>query len=270
MKKNLPLFTVIAYLISSFGCNVAAQIGINTEKPLSLLHVDAAANNGTGTVLDPSLTYDDVVFTNEGKIAAGKTTAIANLDIRATSGNSAIGIGNTTQTAAQAGAGAVRYNSSTKCLEFSDGNVWSCMPSVARKLQVIAQKNVPQNISVSTLTTVNNWGTIKDNTEGAYNATTGIFTAPRTGRYAVSFIYSFNSGAINANTQIEAQIEYNSLFLKYLKAFPSAITSTSTAYISGIVSLNAGQQLSPKIWQTTGSTKSISTTGNTRFSLVEL
>lgn len=269
MKTNLPLFTVIVYLLSSVGCNVAAQLGINTEKPLSLMHIDAAANNGTNTV-DPALFSDDVIFTDEGKLAAGKTTAIANLDIRATSGNSAIGIGNTSQTAAQAGAGAVRFNTSTKCLEYSNGTVWSCMPSVARKLQVLSQKNVAQNISVSTLTTVSNWATIKDNTEGAYNAATGIFTAPRTGRYAVSFIYSFNSGAINANTQIEAQIEYNSLFLKYLKAFPSAITSTSTAYISGIVSLNAGQQLSPRIWQTTGSTKTISTSGNTRFSLVEL
>lgn len=74
MKRltNTILFTFILHL--AFG-----QIGINTENPLTLFHVDGARDNSAS----PSTAQisNDIAITTGGNIGAGTLTPVAKLDI---------------------------------------------------------------------------------------------------------------------------------------------------------------------------------------------
>ena len=77
MIKNAYL----SILFILFSGVVSAQIGINTESPLSssLLHVDAKRNSSGN-----SNTTDDVVVSSQGYLGVGTTSPVSNLSINGT------------------------------------------------------------------------------------------------------------------------------------------------------------------------------------------
>lgn len=79
MRKNLLLFSLFFIIF------LQAQVGINTENPLGLLHVDA----GTG-----GSTSDDVIISNDGKVGIGTTAPSNKLSIVTTGSNTGLHLPN--------------------------------------------------------------------------------------------------------------------------------------------------------------------------------
>jgi len=58
-----------------------AQVGIQTEKPVQLLHIDAARNNNNAIPTTPAQKQDDVVVTEDGNMGIGITEPTHKLEI---------------------------------------------------------------------------------------------------------------------------------------------------------------------------------------------
>ena len=86
MKKNLLLLAIF-----SFTC-LNAQVGINTENPQGVLHVDAAGNtNGAAN------TSDDVVVSTTGNVGVGTIAPAAKVDIRTSTASGGLRLQDGTQ-----------------------------------------------------------------------------------------------------------------------------------------------------------------------------
>lgn len=75
MRKKILLLMGIF----SFEVLLYAQIGINTEEPMALFHIDASGNNSTAPVATRS--DDDVVITADGKMGLGTVDPQQQLEI---------------------------------------------------------------------------------------------------------------------------------------------------------------------------------------------
>lgn len=75
MKKKVLLLMGIY----SVGTMLWAQVGINTDNPQGIFHVDAAADNATSF---PLKYENDVIVTADGKLGIGTITPQARLDLR--------------------------------------------------------------------------------------------------------------------------------------------------------------------------------------------
>ena len=90
---NKIILTYISLLI----CNICiAQIGINTENPKTLLHIDGAStpattNPPTGNI-STAQAADDIVITNQGNVGIGTIAPTTKLDIISQSAGGAIRI----------------------------------------------------------------------------------------------------------------------------------------------------------------------------------
>ena len=83
--KNIYLTIYILLLATGIGISQEKGIGINTENPQAIFHIDAKKDNGD--IPNPVNTSDDVVFTTEdnipyyGKVGVGKINPDVSLDI---------------------------------------------------------------------------------------------------------------------------------------------------------------------------------------------
>lgn len=101
-------FYILVLLFSSLTF-LKSQVGINTSFPAQALHVDGQKDNTSVSPTNNEFA-NDVVFTTTGKIGVGVLNPVTRLDTRSTvNTDNSIGIGKTTQTAAEAEAGAMRY-----------------------------------------------------------------------------------------------------------------------------------------------------------------
>lgn len=71
---------ILVILFCSLCTGLVAQIGVYTESPSQLLHIDAAKNNNNASPSVSQMT-DDVVFTTDGKLGLGVTDPKAKLHI---------------------------------------------------------------------------------------------------------------------------------------------------------------------------------------------
>ncbi|WP_256038951.1 hypothetical protein [Chryseobacterium sp. EO14] len=195
---------LIGFLL--FGKISAQNVGIGTSNPENVLHVDAKKNNPQIPSADASYYYDDVVINENGFLGIGTKNPVTRVDVRSKGDNNAIAVGNTSQTAANAGAGAVRYNGTN--LEYSDGTTWIVLPVVTPNAFVLAGKVSSQSVNDNTTSTVVNWSENKDLTE-SFNPATGIFSANKDGRYLVTFNFEFQTATLGTNAYVEAIITSN-------------------------------------------------------------
>jgi hypothetical protein len=214
-----------------------------------------------------------------GNIGIGNTTPNAKLDIRTNPTNTSdpgsgyLGIGTTTTAANTAGAGAIRYSTSSGgILEYSNGINWNTLEGTVSKATVIATKTTSQTINDQTPTNITDWSEVTDNAN-AFDPATGLFTAPRSGNYVFNFSYAFsNSAYTNSNNLvIEAWMTCsdNTKLRKQLLAAPVNISTRCGAMISFVVNLNLGETIRPSIWHATGVSRSLEN-GFNNLSIVEL
>jgi hypothetical protein len=220
-----------------------------------------------------------------GNVGIGNTSPNARLDIRtnptSTSdpGAGLLGIGTAASTAANtAGAGAVRYSTASGgALEFSNGTNWNTLTSNVQKATVVAKKTSAQSVSDLTSTDVTNWDEITDLTSN-FNPTTGVFTAPRSGNYVVSFSFNFDFGAINAGTVVEAHLISSGGTTndkKSVVSYPASGSAPAGAAITFTIKLASGETVKPVVWHSLGATKSLRVgtgvnDGFVNFSVAEL
>lgn len=185
-----------------------SQTGVHTRTSAHALHIDAGKDNATAVTSSQEL--NDVIVTADGKMGIGTLEPVTKVDLRSADQKGIVGLGATAQTAASAGAGALRYDTSTKALQYSDGVAWHTIPDKAPpKALVMANKSISQVISQNSDSQyIKEWVKVVD-TEGNFDASTGIFTATRDGFYIVSFSMTLASADIANNSVVETIIESN-------------------------------------------------------------
>lgn len=201
MKKELYSILIL-FLISSVV--VFGQTGVQTKQSQGVLHIDGQKDNSG--VPTQNQRKNDVVFTEDGYLGVGILNPDTRVDIRSGEQTSIVGIGQTSRTAAEVGAGVLRYNEADDMMEYSDGLNWyplSDMPPP--KAVVVATKTNTQTFANNSGTTITNFNTVEDN-YNAFNNSSGVFTAPREGYYYVSLNYTLSSGVVNNNSYIESVI----------------------------------------------------------------
>ncbi|PQA94481.1 hypothetical protein B0A69_08425 [Chryseobacterium shigense] len=258
MKKKLTIA-----LIMGGGLLIKSQVGINMAKPEAILHVDGQKN----TIPAVSSSYDDdVAITSSGNMGAGTKLPKTRLDIRSDEHLNALGIGGTSQTASAAKAGALRYNSGTQDLSYSNGTVWTALAHKAPNDFVDAENSSAQSFTSGTQAVVTNW-TKKTDVNGNFNATTGTFVASKTGVYIVAFTFSLASGTIANDSRYETLIQTNSTssatnkVFKCVGSYPgtNGLSSRVAGNCSGIFNLIQGDQITVNLNQALGTAKTLDT-----------
>lgn len=255
--KNLSILMKGILIFLCFIINYSnAQVGINTSNPQTIFHVDGAKDNPASGAPSSAQIANDVAITSAGDIGIGTLTPAVKIDGRSISNtDNSIGIGETSQTASAAGGGAVRYNPlNGGKMQYSDGVVWQDLISSPTKAVVVANiqaANFAIKVPYQVSTGIAGWTEISDPT-GNFTPVTGIFTAPRTGVYLVSFTYDFVRIPIVSGYFSEAQYVVNgsNTVKKCVKSFSN---NSKQAQVAGScvagVQLNKGDTLQPYIYQ---------------------
>lgn len=232
-------YRLLAYVLIFSAGKMSGQVGFFTPNPVHPLHIDAGKDNGA--IPDATKLSNDVVVTSGGRLGVGVLNPVTKVDVRSADNEGIIGIGTNTQTAAEAGAGALRYNTGG-FLDYSDGEQWISLPlAPPTKALVNANKSSAQSISSSVSTFISGWtetvdlGTVAG---GDFDPANGIFKAPRDGFYLVSFSITLASGNIPKNTFIETAIESNQNtenipVFKTVNSYPAFQAGSVSNYISG-------------------------------------
>ncbi|SFN95147.1 hypothetical protein SAMN05421594_4849 [Chryseobacterium oleae] len=257
-----------------------AQTGVFTKDPMQTFHVDAAKDN---TIVPPATPQilNDVVVTSDGKLGVGLLNPITKVDVRSADQKGIIGLGTSTQTAAAAGGGAIRYNAGN-IIQYSDGVAWHNLPmTLPPKALVLANKSIALSLTNNATTQVDGWSVLTD-AQSNFTASSGTFTAPRNGFYIVSFNITLSDANIAQNSRIETIIESNTATnniqtYRSVNSYPAWDVSTVNNIVGGnctaIFNLSAGNTIQFKVFHNFGGNRSINTANsgtNNSISIYEL
>lgn len=221
---KIILTTTITFLLFLSPLIGYSQVGINTNTPLGVFHVDPKKNSASN---NSDLLKDDVIIDNEGKLGLGNSQPISRVDLRTNENNERIiAIGNTNQSASIAGKGAIKYTNST--LQYSNGTNWINLATAPQIKTVVAgtkdtwgsnannlycysggfdtnQSSIPNRAPCY----IRLWSIKYINSEngGTFNAETGQFTAKRNGVFTASFTFTLSSNKIEASSGNANQVE---------------------------------------------------------------
>lgn len=269
MKKKILLQLInIAYAVFISTATVTAQnVGINTSTPTATLEIQSEGNSAaTQSILISNAGKVNLcTVLNNGYIGLGTLNPITRIDLRGTNGgNNIIGIGNTTLSASQAKAGAVKYASDTKELHYSDGDQWLILESSAVRDCVIAANDFNMMVCPNNTTIrLGNWISKYDPTS-TFDPNTGIFTAPKTGLYTATFSIHMVIDKVVAGSYLEGQwIASNGETIKCINTFPIAGSYMASIICSGTIKLNKGDTLYPQVFHNTGTDKHLRVYGDT-------
>lgn len=122
-----------------------------------------------------------------------------------------------------------------------------------------------QSIPDNTTTTVTNWTEASDTT-GSFDATTGIFTAPRTGFYAVNLKLLYGSQAWVGNNLNRLYVDVSGTSAASYEVSTIAAPSTGTYFFenkgSATVEMTAGDTLVVRTNQLSGASRTLANGGN--------
>ncbi|QCX52873.1 hypothetical protein [Elizabethkingia sp. JS20170427COW] len=202
-------------LFTFFNIKAQQNVGINTKTPLGAFHIDPEKNTPASGATTTQL-KDDFVVTNTGWIGIGTDQPKVKVDLRNTEVNNAIAVGDTNQTPAQAGAGAIRYENGN--LEYSNGTHWiKLLPTAPTKTVIIATKTSqntyayePGGHSCNNCTVAGiphrtsayliNWTTKYSNVTsgGSFDDATGTFTANKEATFTATFTFATQPTKVKA------------------------------------------------------------------------
>lgn len=190
MKKKFYIYTLLFIL---FSISTYSQVGINTSSPAATLDIwSQTTSNNVFRVVNENA--ENVQIINDGRIGLGVSNPSVNFDLRGLDG--AVGIGYANISASDAGAGAIRYNSTLQMLEYSDGLQWVSLQASPVRLFIIANNSSGQVLPITDYVAhepLVGWSILYDNTgTNSFDVSTGIFTAPRTGLYSMSVTAVFS------------------------------------------------------------------------------
>ncbi|MCW3160514.1 hypothetical protein [Chryseobacterium oryctis] len=273
MKFNLKkiIFLGLSIFLSN---NIDAQISIGGSNP------------STANALEVNTT-EKFIVDKTGKVGVGVASPKVGVDLR-NGANGSMAIGMTTQTAAEAGAGAMRYNPSPAIgvqgyVEYSNGSVWvPILPYGKPRIIVMAEKtnnnctvfepglfpvgDYTNGIPGRSATYLTSWTEKLDSDSGQprsnFDQTTGEFIAPRDGVYFATFTFALAPSQINTNwgpNQTEAIWEVRNSSntvtqrIKTNNGYPQDTGIAPNAVIAGSactvsVYLNKGDKLRPFVW----------------------
>lgn len=263
------------WCIIVFTCNLSfsfGQTGINTKTPAQPTEIITSAGK--------------VVITEEGNLGIGVENPNLAIDLRKGT-NGAMAIGMTDQTAADAGAGAIRYNPRPAIgvqgfIEFSDGEEWIGYHPYGKPRLVVMAEKTNNNVTVfetgaapvgdytngiknRSSTYLTYWTEKLDSDSGTstnnFDPAKGEFIAPREGVYFATFTFALaenrvNGGGSPGNNQVEAIWEVrnptNQIIqrIKTNNAYPSDTPAKTVIGSACTVSLylNKGDKLRPFVW----------------------
>jgi hypothetical protein len=134
--------------------------------------------------------------------------------------------------------------------------------AMGESINVLATNSSGQSIPNGTATTITGWTKERD-THNAFNASTGVFTAPVAGLYEFSAMIQLDSASNNASAQVTlALLGYGDIVAAFTQAAGSyffSIAGSKTIY------LNAGQTTSLRCFQGLGSTRTLHTSGSVNW-----
>lgn len=261
MKRIL----IILYILLILPFCLTAQIGVNTELPKGTLGIRSASSAIPVVVSRNSDNTELAKLLDSGYLGLGGANPVVKLDLRGTEADGELGLGTTSMTAAAARAGAIRYNSG---IEYSDGEVWVKLTALPTKAYVIA-KNTSSFIPLaSASSTWKNWTKDVDITN-SFNASTGVFTVPRTGVYSISCTGMFHIVAtmvgalrLEINLQVSSSTAAN---VKSAVAAPVGATGdlvNMTCVNKSFLYLQAGDTFYFYIWHNTTPSIEMTTDGS--------
>lgn len=185
------------------------------------------------------------------QVGVGNSSPKVNMDARSVTGNSAIALGNTNQTATSAGTGAMKYDDTGKKIFYSDGTNWVQMTAsqtiTAFIPKVVASGRASTGMAPPAGGSFYKWsfGQVFTN-DGNWNPSTNTYTIPVGG----DGFYQFNlAGGITANlgaNQSNWMININNGAQHWTLASTNNFGAGFTSYKGGSVALflNAGSTIS--------------------------
>jgi hypothetical protein len=201
-----------------------------------------------------------------GKIGIGNNNPNATIDARTNPTSSTdpgagfLGLGTTSNAASTAGAGAMRYSTSSGgVVEYSNGTNWNTLTSTVQRANVYASRLSATEFDINNNTLSNEFGSFTMNVGSGtsnFNATNGVFTAPRTGLYNVSAGMSFQLLQASSSGVLHFLVIKNGSIEACNQAIPInfPINAVMSANISCSVPLNAGETVQIRYHNWTGST----------------
>jgi hypothetical protein len=201
-----------------------------------------------------------------GKLGIGNNNPNATIDARTNPtsttdpGAGFLGLGTTSNAASTAGAGAMRYSTSSGgVVEYSNGTNWNTLTSTVQRANVYASRLSSTEFDVANNTmsnSFNNFGTPIGSGASSFNSSTGIFTAPRNGLYTISAGMSFSLLQASSYGVLHFLVIKNGTIETCNQALPInyAINSPMSANISCSVPLNTGETVQIMYHNWTGST----------------
>ena len=272
MKKNIIIS--IGLLLSGFSYS---QVGVDTVNPQGTFHIDGAKDNNKTGIPTTSQQLNDFVILPNGSVGIKTITPSVKVDARGVSGDAGIAVEYTTQSAADAGAGAIRYAPvSGGKLQYSDGSQWFDIQSKPPRVFIKAENTTGFSLVAQAGGYPVNWTESQDFTN-SFNASTGIFIAPRDGNYMFNSAYCFDKGASSQGGAMEAHfIVSNTSGGTSYKFRKEGVGMADDNYmaVSGSVTipLKKGDTVRPYIYNATNTyAKSLVTTsGFNILSIVEL
>ncbi|WP_228414741.1 hypothetical protein [Chryseobacterium sp. G0201] len=227
-----------------------SQTGINTINPLGPLHIDGARDNQA--VPTTTQAGNDIIVTQSGYVGVGRLDPIVKLDIRSEESQNAIGLGQTTMTASDAGAGAIRYEPILAKIQVSDGNTWTSTLVNPTKAVVVARMITPFSVIGNSDVNITGWNEVRD-LSNSFDSSTGIFTAPRTGVYTFLMTYNFVSGSVENSSMVISQFYSPSTNGILARSFKTFALSNEDAQVGGsaniTLKLSINQTVRPQLYQ---------------------